>query len=415
MSPTPSPAVSSPEPLRLLAQGLAVHARQFSLAQLGDRSGYVGMSDVGRATDCLRAAVASKLASPQDQKNNESLPDDDALLRTLRRELILQRGHWQESGIAAALKSTGQNLIPQLEIEAACSGTPVKAHLDLTLVHASAGPTVQVLELKSNERLPETLYGSYELQLYGQIGLLELLWNRPCFGLRDEDGRIVVRRQTFPQIVRLLFGLDLPTSPKSVAIEGWALCVAMSDAKAFGPYLPNKAMLGHGLRLATTLWNTIKAIRDGAMRLDDVPTCAGFHPLCDWCAVNATCPKFRPLNIGGQPVELDPEHASALSRLETLKERKSSLEKDIVALEERIRHAFHRLAGQQEHPGWLTAGDYRFRVTTQPGRRTIDQAALLAELLALTGAEEAATQVLGRIQKTGRPFERLTVSRVQRG
>ena len=43
------------------------------------------------------------------------------------------------------------------------------------------------------------------------------------------------------------------------------------------------------LRLAATLWNTTKAIRDGAMRLDDVPTCAGFHPLCDWCAVNATC------------------------------------------------------------------------------------------------------------------------------
>jgi hypothetical protein len=332
----------------------------------------------------------------------------------LKRELVLQRGHWQEAGIASALSAAGLDPIPQLEIEATCHGVPIKAHLDLTFVWGGNVPAVRILELKSNERLPETLYGSNEIQLYGQLGLLQTTWNRPCFNLRDAQGQMVFTRKSFPEVAKDLFGIDLPNDAGAVAIEGWVLSVSMSDAKAFGPYLPNRSMLDVCLQTARSLWRSLEDARDGSTTLSDIPTCHGFHPLCDWCEANSDCPKFRPMSIKGQQVELSSEYASDLVQLDALKEQKLALEGSIEDLENRIRSAFQRFAAHQdqEYPLWLTSTDYRFRVATMPGRKSIDQAALLAELLALTGEEDSARDILARVQKTGQPYERLTISRV---
>jgi len=400
--------------LSLLTKGLQIHSQNSTRTQLGDRSRYVGMSDIGRALECLRAAVATKL-QPCVQPEGSDAPMDDAHMRQLlRRELILQRGHWQEAGIASALGAAGLQLIPQLEIEATCFGVPIKAHLDLTLVWGGHKPSVRILELKSNERLPQTLYASNEIQLYGQLGLLQTTWNQPCFNLRDEQGNPVFTRKSFPEVAKALFGTDLPGDASQVALEGWVLSVSMSDAKAFGPYLPNRSMLAVCLQTARSLWTTLKDVRDGSVSLNDVPTCAGFHPLCDWCELNSDCPKFRPMSIAGQQVELSPEYASDLVQLDALKEQRLTLEGDIEDLESRIKTAFGRFSAHQDggQPSWLASDDYRFRVAAMPGRKTIDQAALLAELLALTGDEDTARGILARVQKTGQPYERLTITRI---
>ncbi|WP_051182919.1 hypothetical protein [Desulfocurvibacter africanus] len=402
--------------LSLLAKGLQTHSQNSTMTQLGDRTGYVGMSDIGRALECLRATVSGKLQSTVRYEHSDVPADDSRMRQLLRRELILQRGHWQEAGIASALGAAGLHLIPQLEIEATCFGVPIKAHLDLTLVWGGNAPAVRILELKSNERLPETLYASNEIQLYGQLGLLQTTWNRPCFNLRDAQGQTVFTRKSFPEVAKILFGIDLPNDAGAVAIEGWVLSVSMSDAKAFGPYQPNRSMLDVCLQTARSLWRSLEDVRGGSIALNDVPTCSGFHPLCDWCEANSDCPKFRPMSIKGQQVELPPEYASDLVQLDVLKEQKLALEGSIEDLENRIRSAFQRFAAHQDqkYPLWLASTDYRFRVATMPGRKSIDQAALLAELLALTGDEDKARDALTQVQKAGQPYERLTIGRINK-
>ena len=400
--------------LSLLAKGLQIHSQNSTQTQLGDRSRYVGMSDIGRALECLRAAVAGKLQSTIRPEHLDEPADYTRMRKLLRRELILQRGHWQEAGIASALSAAGLSLIPQLEIEATCQGVPIKAHLDLTLVWGGHEPSVRILELKSNERLPQTLYVSNEIQLYGQLGLLQTTWNQPCFSQRDEQGNPVFTRKSFPEVAKALFGIDLPSDARQVALEGWVLSVSMSDAKAFGPYLPNRNMLAVCLQTAKSLWTALTDVQSGGSVLDDVPTCSGFHPLCDWCEANSDCPKFRPMSIAGKQVELPPEYSSDLVQLDALKEQRLTLEGDIEDLESRIRTAFERFSAHQDggQPSWLASDDYRFRVAAMPGRKTVDQAALLSELLALSGDEDKAKDILTRVQKTGQPYERLTIGRI---
>ena len=47
--------------MALLAKGLVETSIQRTASSLGDRSRYVGMSDIGRALECPRAAVGNKL------------------------------------------------------------------------------------------------------------------------------------------------------------------------------------------------------------------------------------------------------------------------------------------------------------------------------------------------------------------
>ena len=47
--------------LELFRQGLANYGQRQTQAMLGDRTAYIGMSDIARYTECPRAAVAGKL------------------------------------------------------------------------------------------------------------------------------------------------------------------------------------------------------------------------------------------------------------------------------------------------------------------------------------------------------------------
>lgn len=247
--------------LRLLTQGLLAHAEKKTASELGDRSQYIGMSDIGKGMECLRSAVANKLgltAFPAESAMNGFAPK--YLANTLRRQIILQRGHWQEHGIEQALIATGVKLIPQLEIAIEHDGVPIKAHLDFTMVWGGKRPAVRVLELRSNERIPESLYPSYEAQLYGQVGLLKFCWDKPCFSVPEEHNRIGFAGATFPQAARWLFGVDLPDSPDAVDIEAWVLSISMAEVKPFGPYLPEENILDVCLQTAVAIWRTAEDV-----------------------------------------------------------------------------------------------------------------------------------------------------------
>ncbi|QJB57389.1 hypothetical protein [Pseudodesulfovibrio sp. zrk46] len=388
--------------LRLLTQGLLTHAEQKTANELGDRSQYIGMSDIGKGMECMRAAVANKLGLaifPAISAVGELAPKD--LAHTLGRQIILQRGHWQEHGIELALATTGVKLIPQLEIAIEHNSVPIKAHLDFTLVWGGKRPAVRILELKSNERIPDSLYASYETQLYGQVGLLKSCWTEPCFSVPETAAQSV----TFPQAMQSIFGVAFPDSPDNVDIEAWVLSISLSEVRPFGPYLPEEGMLEVCLQTVVAIWRTAEDVRTGSLELNDLDYCRGFHPLCDWCDVNADCPKFQDVNL-----PFDSACGLELEELALLKERKAALEKRIVESEERIRQTYRLVGGQN----WLSAGDRRFRVANIAGRKTLDRSQVLDTLTSLIGDELKAQKALEQCEKLGKPHERLYVSKINK-
>lgn len=52
-----------------------------------------------------------------------------------------------------------------------------------------------------------------------------------------------------------MFGIKMPEQPDKVDIQGWVLCIGMSDIKAFGAYNPDFLMSGFCQRLAADIWN----------------------------------------------------------------------------------------------------------------------------------------------------------------
>ena len=147
--------------LALISKGLHAHAKQATALTLGDRSQYIGLSDIGRALECPRAALANKCLP-------RSHPD-------LQKLLTLQRGHWLEHGIYQALVAQNLRILPQLELSIIHNNVPIKAHMDFVLVWEQPRPAIRILELKSTETLPHTVYTSYQVPPYGQAGLLSPL------------------------------------------------------------------------------------------------------------------------------------------------------------------------------------------------------------------------------------------------
>ena len=125
--------------MALLAKGLVESSEQRTASSLGDRSRYIGMSDIGRALECPRAAVGRKLFGNDDLVHQHDLPSQ------LSRQLRLQRGHWFEAGIAEVFRQQRLPVIEQLEIEMNHHGVPIKAHLDFVFASAVGQPTVRIL------------------------------------------------------------------------------------------------------------------------------------------------------------------------------------------------------------------------------------------------------------------------------
>ncbi|SFJ89164.1 hypothetical protein SAMN04488082_10923 [Desulfomicrobium apsheronum] len=384
--------------MTLLAKGLLESSAQRTASSLGDRSQYIGMSDIGRALECPRAAVGQKLFG-----NDHGLElDQHAALALIGKQLRLQRGHWFEAGIAQVFRQQRLPVIEQLEIVTSYYGVPIKAHLDFVFASSVGKPTVRILELKSCEKIPKTLYSSYETQVYGQVGLLRALWDQPAFGVHGEAGRQGSDGLTFPQLCLEKFGIEMPAHPSAVDIEAWVLCLSMSDAKAFGPYLPDDTMLNLCLKTAEDLWHNVDELKKNDAGLDHLPTAQGFHPLCSWCEFNADCPKFYGLD--------QPQWIDTLAQLNELKTMQGVLEVEISEIEEGLKNAY---ALSDVGGSWINAGSHRFRVSAQNGRRTLSKEQLRLELSVILG-EYDADALIARCESEGKPFDRLMINKINR-
>ena len=373
--------------LSLLTQGLVACSQNHTAVALGDRSRYVGMSDIGKAADCLRAAVAGKVYPPEDP-----IADNLAGRHVLLRNLRMRRGHWFESGVAEAFQSPGRPVLHQMSIHSRHNHIPLISHLDFVFVTGGEGPHVQVVEMKSCEQISDTAYTAHEVQLSGQIGMLKTLWNRPAFMIQPGPLR------TFPELVRHACNIILPEQMENGVIDGTILMLSMNDVRVFGPYTLNKIMLDVCLGLAESIWKSAELVRGGKLDLNQVSTAKGWHPLCDYCEWNADCPRFDGLTA--------PKLEQKLLALQALKDEKDAAVARVQNAEEKMKRLFQGLSPGKD---WVNAVTQRFRVGTCDGRKTLDKDRLLAALATNLSAAEAEA-VIQAGYKTGEPFERLYVS-----
>ena len=374
----------------LIRQGLEAVSQKSTAVHLGDRSTYVGMSDIGQHWECPRAALARKVVPTPN---------------SLERLLTLQRGHWFESGVGKALASLGLHVLPQLEINWQHQGVAIKEHLDLELVWGAPVNAIRILEVKSTSRLPDTPHDSHLLQLHGQLGLLTQAWDKLVFSIRAEDGTLLHEKMTFPQLCHARLGLQLPATADKTSMEAWLLCLSMKDVTTFGPYTFNQAMLDTALDHAVQLWDDLTAHRAGNLSLSQVTCAQGFYPICSYCEYNDDCPKFP------QGMQM-PQWEPALEKLAALKEQRTALDNEIKEMETVLK-LVHRQSGTRD---WVDAGKHRFRMSVAAGRSTLNRKVLHEELTDIFRFEGLGDidvdALLARCERTGAPFERLCVSPV---
>jgi hypothetical protein len=388
-----------------VAKGLLNHSGQSTAAQLGDRSKYVGLSDIGKGAECMRAAVANKVFGSQHPKADDvgnwyRDQEYDKVTATLKKQLILQRGHWFEAGIDQAFEANGAKFFSQLEIDAGFDGVPILAHLDFVLI---ADGAVRVLELKSMAHFPDYLYTAYLTQLYGQLGFLAKYWDQPKFSIRDGTGQILHSKLSFPALCKKVFGVDMAESVQDVDLEGWVLALAMSDAKAFGPYKPNCTMTRFCEKTAKSIWEKADQLRHNNLDLNTVEFCKGFHPLCNFCDHIDTCPKFTTVELG------DTIYNDILEELEELKAQKAKLTKDIAIAEDQVKDFY---VNSGVNGDWLSTGDYRFRCSETAGRKSLNTKALTAELINILGEDEV-EKLLQKFTIQSSPSQRLYISKTK--
>ena len=370
--------------LEILRCGLERSAEQRTAIQLGDRSQYVGMSDIGKMLDCPRAALAGKLFVPEYRDTAGAL----------KRQLLLQRGHWFETGVHQALTGCGLSPLSQLEIEIRHENIPIKAHLDFTLVTDQPHPSVRILEVKSITKISATLPERYLMQIGGQTALLKAYWNLPIFNLVQDTGEVLHHR-TFLEICNECLGVSLPDA-SACDIQGWILCLSMCDAKAFGPFLPEDTDITRCLDMASEFWETMIALRDNLLNLNTIQTVQGLSPLCPSCLWRKDCPHFKGSS--------HPEWEDTLAQFIKLKIQKKSIEAEIGELESRLKAAYQLSHTVKEE--WINTGNHTFRVIPQNGRVTLDRKRLAEELNTLLGGQNAQT-LMAKCEKQGEPFERL--------
>ena len=377
--------------LNIIESGIIKHAEQTTNIILGDRTSYVGMSDLGGFITCNRAAILKKISSKTDHN--------------FAHLITMNRGHWFEDGIAKSIDTMHLPYIRQLELGVTIDGTPLKAHMDFVLASTTPRPTVRILEVKSCTKIPEELYSSYEMQTFGQVGLMYRFWNERCFSYKDETGKIIYANKTMPELVRMLWGMKLAKDANNVDIEAWVLGVSMNDSKVYGPYVYNAEFYDYTIQIAKDIWNLSQQIKAGFINKADLKTATGFNPICEKCQFNADCPKF----IGTD----HPELSTSIDELKQWKEYRAFLDEQIKEKEKAMKDFYSHLP---EESGWINCGDYRFIATPIAGRKTLDKDALKTELKDIFATENMddidVAALIARHEKASAPSTRLTISTI---
>ncbi|MEW6289964.1 MAG: hypothetical protein AB1545_08930 [Thermodesulfobacteriota bacterium] len=247
--------------LQAALQQLAI---QQTVETLGDRATYLGASDIA---SCPRKTILSKINPPE------------ADLVTLLR---FRRGHMAEDIVAAAFSAAGfTNFTRQVEVQYA-GDVPVTAHIDFVFT-SEARKTMAVLEVKSPETIPAHPYGSWETQLYLQMGLLAAAY------------------------------------PEYTVEKGAILAVnfGASGMELFNGYTPQVTIFEGLIDRACTIWSDYQKVMTDSSTVPAMEV----SPLCGYCPFVADCPKFEAEEVR--------ELTESVEILTELQQQQKNLEKDI--------------------------------------------------------------------------------------
>ncbi|MFP7756197.1 hypothetical protein ACLG6S_16395 [Thermodesulfobacteriota bacterium B35] len=221
----------------VLQTGLRKVSEQHTIQALGDRSEYLGASDIGH---CPRKVILERIH-----------PADEDLVSLIRYE----RGHMAEDIIAKAFDAAGySNFERQVEIVLP-GNAPIKAHIDFVFTSCSH-KVKSILEVKSTSRIPDGPYSSWETQLYIQMGALA---------------------EQYPEY----------------SIRGAILALDIADAEVgfFNGYEPEERIYNGLQERAGRIWSQYQAVLQDERSESELPTEVG--PLCGYCGHSATCPRFQ--------------------------------------------------------------------------------------------------------------------------
>ena len=212
-----------------LSEGLKRVSQEATLRTLGDRSEYVGSSDV---TGCMRKTVMEKL--------NPVEHDLTTLLR-------FERGHMAEEILKKALDAVDVKY--EYQHEAVHPEGPLKAHIDFLFRDKN---TEAILECKSVSGIPSAPYDNWLTQLQYQMGLL---------AMERQDKKIR----------GAIFALDLNSGQR----------------KIFNGYQLDLTIFSELAKKAEEIWDCV------CSNEDDQKIRTQKSPLCAWCNNRNGCPAFK--------------------------------------------------------------------------------------------------------------------------
>jgi len=281
----------------LFLKSLTRLALEHTLKELGDRSKYLGASEIGQ---CPRKTILSKVApSPAD-------------LETLLR---FERGHMAEEIAAKALSAAGYTFERQVEV--ICDDLPIRGHLDFVFTN-EARKTKAVLEVKSPGHTPATPYGSWEEQLYLQMGLLARAYPE----YRVEKGAILV------------------------------LNLNDGEVELFNGYSHQEEVFAGLMEKARRIWDEYQSFLHEGVELTTEAS-----PLCGYCEYFDDCPRFAAEEV--------PELDAAVQELLDLQEREKAIKKKIDLQKKKL----FEIASRREAP--FKAGGAVIRVASR-SRKIVD-------------------------------------------
>ena len=244
--------------------------KQHTEETLGNRSDYLGASEIGY---CPRKVILEKINPPEH--------DLASLLR-------FERGHMAEEIIAKVFTAAGfTNFEQQVEI-LVTGDVPIKAHVDFVFT-SEINRIKSILEVKSTSDIPDNPYGSWESQLYIQMGALA---------------------EKFPDhtIRGALIALDL----------------AHGEVDFFNGYSPEESIFAGLRKKAEATWSTYQAIRNGEV----VELATAPDLLCGFCNHLTTCPRFAAEDV--------PHLASIIEELQELQQSEQQLKDKIAPRKQKI-------------------------------------------------------------------------------
>ena len=250
-----------------LLAGLQTLSRQHTIETLGDRSEYLGASDIGY---CQRKVILEKI--------NPSEHDLATLIR-------FKRGHMAEDIIAMAFTAAGYSNFEQ-QVEVNIPGdTPIKAHIDFVFT-SEVHKIKSILEIKSTSRIPDEPYGSWESQLYIQMG-----------ALAEKYPDYAIKGAVLP--------IDLGTG----------------EVEFFNGYTPQKTIFNGLLKKAELIWSDYQAMLRGNELVKEgveLDLKTEISPLCGFCNHMGSCPNFEAEEV--------PELVTAVDELQKLQKEEKNIQ-----------------------------------------------------------------------------------------